>query len=129
MYRLANSCHDVLVVALLRTRWVTCGVLMTCLTAVAQDNNSVASRNEENPGVASIQLRGDEHAILEALHGARRLARVGAGYEAARVVAAIAEQMPDTEPGHEANRWLEELELGVDVIRKGTPNQHQCAHR
>ncbi|HIA12832.1 MAG TPA: hypothetical protein EYN69_12305, partial [Flavobacteriales bacterium] len=55
----------------------------------------------------------------EAIHCVHTLAELGAGYEAARVLAAIAWQEGDTDFGNQARHILHEWDLTIDVIRRG----------
>ena len=58
----------------------------------------------------------DFHRVNEAV---QMLAELGAGYEAARVLAAIALRADDTDFGNEARHILNEWGITTDVVRKG----------
>ena len=58
----------------------------------------------------------DFHRVNEAV---QMLAELGAGYEAARVLAAIALRADDTDFGNEARHILNEWGITTDVVRRG----------
>ena len=75
---------------------------------------------------------GDDRIIDQTFEGVRILARAGAGYEAARVLAAIAVQAEDSEFGHVAREQLERWGLTVDIVQDGDPaaiNETIANHR
>ena len=61
----------------------------------------------------------DFHRVNEAIQCAQTLAELGAGYEAARVLAAIALRAGDTDFGDEARHILNEWGITIDVVRRG----------
>ena len=61
----------------------------------------------------------DFHRVNEAIQYAQMLAELGAGYEAARVLAAIALRADDTDFGNEARHILNEWGITTDVVRRG----------
>ncbi len=72
--------------------------------------------------LSSIDFTGfeeDYHRINEVIHYAHILADLGAGYEAARVLAAIALRADDTDFGNRARHILNEWEITVDLVRQG----------
>ena len=60
-----------------------------------------------------------EHDVEEVIRIAYRLAEVGAGYEAARVLAAIALWERDRDSRNEATHLLNEWGLTINTIRQG----------
>ena len=61
----------------------------------------------------------DSHRVNEAIHYAHMLADLGAGYEAARVLAAIAWRADDTDFGNQARHILNEWGISIDLVRGG----------
>lgn len=61
-------------------------------------------------GLAGLIATANENPdrLHETLHGARILAELGAGYEAARVFAGIAHYAPNTDPGRQAKEMLDD---------------------
>ncbi len=90
--------------------------------AVHQGNTAV---DERLPHLLLNDSEEDHHRMGEAVHGAHLLAQVGAGYEAARVLAAIASQARDSDPGNESIHILSEWGLTVEEVRQGSANEIQ----
>ncbi|MDP6445890.1 MAG: CotH kinase family protein [Pirellulaceae bacterium] len=82
------------------------------------------SADKSDDGVAALRFSRDRdpelHRLFESLHASHMLAEAGAGYEAARVLAALALRAGDTDPGREARQVLESWGLTVDSVRQGT---------
>ncbi|HHZ90449.1 TPA: hypothetical protein EYN65_07950 [Candidatus Poribacteria bacterium] len=76
--------------------------------------------NDDLPVIVLTGSEDDHHRMNEAIHGAHALAEVGAGYEAARVLAAIALQVRDSDLGNEAVHLLNEWGLTVNMVRQGS---------
>ena len=74
--------------------------------------------NDDLPVLVLTGSEDDHHRMNEAIHGAHALAEVGAGYEAARVLAAIALQVRDSDLGNEAVHLLNEWGLTVNPVRQ-----------
>ncbi|MBT5708238.1 MAG: hypothetical protein HOI66_18145, partial [Verrucomicrobia bacterium] len=73
-----------------------------------------------------LRLRGsesDHHRLHEAIHAARILAEIGAGYEASRVLGAIATQASNTEAGEQAQHVLREWGLSLSEIEQTRPEE------
>ena len=69
-----------------------------------------------NSGLAALEVApGDEDRdrLFQLLEGARILAESGAGYEAARVLAGLAQQAGHQDPGREALQLLESGGLSI----------------
>jgi hypothetical protein len=87
-------------------------------------NTNSAATDRANDGLAAIASADqdeDHDRLFRSLHGAHILAEAGAGYEAARVLAALAVRAGDTDPGREAQQLLESWGLTVEDVRRGTP--------
>ena len=109
-----------------------CGLLCECQTSwlvagPADDTDSkkpTAGAERSSDGLAAIGFTdqdADHDRLFQSLHGAHMLAEAGAGYEAARVLAALAVRAADTDPGREAQHLLESWGLTVDDVRRGPP--------
>ena len=101
---------------------------MTPLMAGQSDDikkdQPAAAADRPHDGLAAIALPDqdeDHDRLFRSLHGAHMLAEAGAGYEAARVLAALAMRVGDTEPGQQAQHLLESWGLTVEDVRRGTP--------
>ncbi len=115
------------------TRCSTRIYVFLVLTLSQTDTTPAATGDEDDGAVETISTDGpdglatlptvieDPERQFEMLHAARMLAEAGAGYEAARVVAAIASHTSDTEATHTARGWLKEWGLTVDAVRSGVP--------
>jgi hypothetical protein len=78
---------------------------------------------DDLPAVVLTDFENDrhrqEHDVEEVIRIAYRLAEVGAGYEAARVLAAIALWEQDRDSRNEATHLLNEWGLTINTIRQG----------
>lgn len=84
-----------------------------------QDASSKEAEEARSDRLDSVHLpsRDDHDRQFHALEAARHLAESGVGYEAARVVAALARQS-DSPPAHQANRQLEQWGLTIEQIQQ-----------
>jgi spore coat protein CotH len=73
--------------------------------------------SDDRLGSVILDGAGDEGRLFQTLEGARILAESGTGYEAARVVAAIAERAAATEPGRQAQQRLNDWGLSIEDVR------------
>ena len=90
----------------------------------SEDSASLPQDTVPDPGLATFDLGAgeqDRDRLFQLLEGARILADRGAGYEAARVIAGLALQASDQDPGREALQLLESWGLSVDAVRRGQP--------
>ena len=79
-------------------------------------------RSESEDDLSPIDLTGfeeDYHRVNEAIHYAHMLADLGAGYEAARVLAAIASRAANTDFGNHAHQILNEWDITIEHIQQG----------
>ena len=78
-----------------------------------------AMADDELSPIAFTGFEEDYHRVNEAIHYAHMLADLGAGYEAARVLAAIAWRADDTDFGNQARHVLNEWGITIDLVRRG----------
>ena len=74
---------------------------------------------DELSPITFIGFEEDSHRVNEAIRYAHMLADLGAGYEAARVLAAIAWRADDTDFGNQARHVLNEWGITIDLVRGG----------
>lgn len=125
--------HGLLTITL---RWFAVTIFFGCLCTygvaplIACQQDQVDSTpiaedvDEPDPGLAALALapREEDHdRLFRLLETAHILADTGAGYEAARVLAALALRAGDQGPGREALHLLESWGLSIDIVRSGTP--------
>ena len=70
-----------------------------------------AMADDELSPIACTDFEEDYHRVNEAIHGAHMLAELEAGYEVARVLAAIAWRADDIDAGYQARHVLNEWGL------------------
>ena len=75
-----------------------------------------AIADDELSPITFTGFEEDFHRVNEAV---QMLAELGAGYEAARILAAIALRVDDTDFGNEARHILNEWGITTDVVRRG----------
>jgi len=78
-----------------------------------------AMADDELSSIAFTGFEEDYHRINEVIHYTHILADLGAGYEASRILAAIALRGADTDFGNQARHILNEWGINVDLVRQG----------
>jgi hypothetical protein len=95
-------------------------VFGSSIANTATPPSEVEMTGQETPSeLPKIRFGGsetDQHRLQEAIHAARLLAEIGAGYEATRVLGAIATQASNSEAGEHAKHVLREWGLTVSEI-------------
>jgi len=98
-------------------------VVLLCVAMSLQVLMDSSLAEDDLPTVVLTDFENDrhrqEHDVEEVIHIAYRLAEVGAGYEAAQVLAAIALWERDRDSRNGATRLLNEWGLTINTIRQG----------
>ena len=98
-------------------------VVLLCVAMSLQVLMDSSLAEDDLPTVVLTDFENDrhrqEHDVEEVIRIAYRLAEVGAGYEAARVLAAIALWERDRDSRNEATHLLNEWGLTINTIRQG----------
>ena len=93
--------------------------MLLVVILVFQGFMALTMAEDELSPIAFTGFEEDSHRVNEAIHYAHMLADLGAGYEAARVLAAIAWQADDTDFGNQARHVLNEWGITIDLVRGG----------
>ena len=94
--------------------------LLIAAIAFALVSSQILWAQESTDSLPTLNIPSEGHddeTLFRVLHGATILAESGAGYEGARILAALATQAKHLRPGQEASDLLRELGVSVDDIR------------